>query len=330
MQERTPSQPPQIAPLPEDAVRPLWSVMIPAYNCAPYIEQAIQSVLLQAPAENFMQIEVVDDASTDADIQWLVKKIGNDRVKYFRQEKNVGSLRNFETCINRAQGQYVHILHGDDYVQEGFYHEVQRMFETYPSAAAVFTAYTQVDDKGRFICDSEIPANKAGIIPDWLSVIARNQKLQPPAVVVKRMVYEKLGSFFGVHYGEDWEMWVRIAANYSMVHSPEKLACYRVHDENISSHSLVSGQHIKDIGTVINTIQAYLPPGKKKLWMRAAKKNWSEYFARTSDKTYGKYRQPGQALRQSVMAYRLHRNKVSLFYLVKTFIKYAIGWKVKR
>jgi hypothetical protein len=44
----------------------------------------------------------------------LVKKVGKGRVSYFRQKQNVGSLRNFETCINRSRGKYIHLLHGDD------------------------------------------------------------------------------------------------------------------------------------------------------------------------------------------------------------------------
>ena len=50
------------------------------------------------------QIEVVDDASTDADVAAVVERVGKGRVKYFRQSNNVGSLLNFKTCIDRAEG----------------------------------------------------------------------------------------------------------------------------------------------------------------------------------------------------------------------------------
>jgi hypothetical protein len=54
----------------------------------------------------------------DNNIEELVKKVGKGRVSYFRQKKqNVGSLRNFETCINRSRGKYIHLLHGDDRVK---------------------------------------------------------------------------------------------------------------------------------------------------------------------------------------------------------------------
>src|SRR3712207_3896442 len=104
--ERIPSSPPQILPV-SIADTPLWSVMIPVYNCSAFLEECLKSVLVQQLPENDMQIEVIDDASTDADVEALVKQIGKGRVKYFRQKENLGSLRNFETCINRAAGELV-------------------------------------------------------------------------------------------------------------------------------------------------------------------------------------------------------------------------------
>ncbi|RYY46834.1 MAG: glycosyltransferase [Chitinophagaceae bacterium] len=239
MLKRTPGTPPPI--LPTKAVdRPLWSIMIPVYNCGRFLPQALNSVLIQFQHNEQVQIEVVDDASTDLDVQSLVSEIGGGRIGYYRQPHNVGSLRNFETCINRSTGKYIHLLHGDDYLSPGFYAEVERLFEQFPEAGSLCTGFTQVTECGKFICNSTIQLSEPGIIENWLEQIACNQKLQPPAVVVKREVYEELGSFFAVHYGEDWLMWVRIAAAYPVVHSPKKLAHYRVHDSNISSDALIN------------------------------------------------------------------------------------------
>src|SRR5262249_19590947 len=119
MNDRIPETPPIIAPVPNSVNRPQWSVMIPSYNCSNYLEDAIKSVLTQDWGPDKMQIEVVDDASTDVDVEELVKKLGNGRVAFYRQEKNKGSLRNFETCLNRSKGNWIHILHGDDMVKPG-------------------------------------------------------------------------------------------------------------------------------------------------------------------------------------------------------------------
>jgi hypothetical protein len=61
--------------------------------------------------------------------------------------------------------------------------------------------------------------------------------------------------------------------------------------------------------------------------MNAAKRNWSQYFARTSDMVYGGYKAPAQALVQAKMAFNLHQNKTSLFFLLKTWVKLIIRYK---
>src|SRR5690554_4398395 len=71
--ERTPKAPPKIEPLKDATHRPRWSVMIPSYNCIEYLRDTIQSVLLQAPSAEEMQIEVIDDYSSDGDVELLVK-----------------------------------------------------------------------------------------------------------------------------------------------------------------------------------------------------------------------------------------------------------------
>ena len=71
---------PNIETLPAGTVRPLWSVMIPAYNCASYLRQTLASVLAQDPGPEQMQIEVVDDGSTKDDPESVVRETGKGRV----------------------------------------------------------------------------------------------------------------------------------------------------------------------------------------------------------------------------------------------------------
>src|SRR5205085_8247373 len=123
MNNRIPQEPPIIAPLSDLVKRPKWSVMIPTFNCIHYLRNTMESVLAQGIGEDEMQIEVIDDCSVDGDVAALVAEIGKGRILFFKQEENRGSLRNFETCINRSRGRWIHILHGDDLVQQGYYKE---------------------------------------------------------------------------------------------------------------------------------------------------------------------------------------------------------------
>jgi glycosyltransferase involved in cell wall biosynthesis len=329
MIDRIPDTPPLIAPVDRHIERPQWSVMIPAYNCSRYLADTIQSVLVQDQGPARMQIEVIDDHSTDADVESLVKDIGKGRVGFFRQEKNVGSLRNFETCLNRSKGKWIHLLHGDDLVEPGFYKEIESLFTKFPEAGAAFTGHSDIDANGKFLYHNRKILDEPGIINNWLLKIARSQKVQPPSIVVRRNVYEQLGGFFAVHYGEDWEMWTRIAANFPVAHSPKHLALYRIHNNNITSRSFLSGQCITDINKVIDIIQEYIPEEDKKSVKKYAKKHFSKYFARMSDKIYHDHEHPEIAIAQAERALKMNMNNTTLYFLLKMYVKRLIRYDNK-
>jgi hypothetical protein len=116
------------------------------------------------------------------------------------------------------------------------------------------------------------------LLENWLYKLAERQRLQYVAIAVKREVYEKLGSFYGVTYGEDWEMWARIAKYYRTAYTPERLAEYREHTDNsISKTSFFTGKNIKDIAYVINTVSTYLPIQDQARVNKAAKKLYATW-----------------------------------------------------
>ncbi|HEY4290852.1 MAG TPA: glycosyltransferase [Puia sp.] len=328
--DRIPLSPPVIAALDRGEAGPLWSVMIPVYNCSQYLPKLLETVLGQDPGPGLMQIEVVDDCSTDADVQEIVETIGGGRIGYYRQMENVGSLRNFEACLNRSKGKWIHLLHGDDFVSPGFYDEIRLLFENYPEAGAAFTGFHYVDESSVVLYPNRVLAEKPGYIDNWLDIISQTQCIQPPAMVVKRSVYEELGAFFGVHYGEDWEMWVRISYRFPIVHSPVALANYRIHKANITSRYFLSGQNIRDIRKVIGLIQHYLPEDKRNRLRRLANRNFSIYFAKTSDMVYHGYKQRWQAFQQAVAALRMDVNPTTFYFAAKLFVKILIRYRSKQ
>ena len=90
---------------------PFWSVMIPTYNTrADYLEETLRSVLQQAPGPDQMQIEVVDDCSPNGAPVQLVHEIAGDRVTVHRELKNNGLAGIWNRCIERARGEWIHIL----------------------------------------------------------------------------------------------------------------------------------------------------------------------------------------------------------------------------
>ncbi|MCI0636075.1 MAG: glycosyltransferase, partial [Actinobacteria bacterium] len=221
--------------------------MVPTYNCAGYLRQTLVSALDQDPGPEVMQIEVVDDASSD-DPEAVVDELAGARVEVFRQPTNVGSVQNFNTCLLRARGELVHLLHGDDWVRPRFYEIMEKPFAM-TEVGAAFCRYIAVDESGNWqgIADLEQPT--AGVVPDWLERIGEGQRLQTPCMVVRRAVYEQLGGFDPSldGYGEDWEMWVRIAARHAVWYEPEPLAVYRVRSSSLTGQLLHTGENVRKL-----------------------------------------------------------------------------------
>ena len=149
-----------ISPASENQPRPLWSVMIPTYNCAHYLRETLASVLAQAPNPEIMQIEVVDDHSTKDDPKAVVDELGGDRVSFYQQPHNVGYIKNFETCLQRSRGTLIHLLHGDDLVRDGFYQKMQRAFEERSDLGAAFCRHIFMERTGSLVINFLVRTNR--------------------------------------------------------------------------------------------------------------------------------------------------------------------------
>lgn len=315
IQDRIPDRPPVIRPVAPGLKRPVWSVMIPVYNCSVYLRETLASVLCQDPGADHMQIEVVDDASTDADVEAIVEEAGKGRVLYFRQPQNMGSLRNFKTCIDRARGHLVHILHGDDRIRNGFYHRFEQLFRKHPEAGAGFCRYAYIDAHGQFMYNHDREMDQEGILQNWISKLGERQRIQYVAMVVRRAVYEKLGSFYGVEYGEDWEMWMRIASRYKTAYIPDVLAEYRRHLSSISGKSFLTGRNMKELSLVMEKIQCYLPAESRAAIMKTSRRFYAHYALRLANTIWKNLKQRSAASAQVRAAWAMSRD-IGLFYKI--------------
>jgi hypothetical protein len=224
-----------------------------------------------------MQIEVVDDASDRDEPAAVVTEIGRGRVGFHRQGVNVGHSANFRTCLERARGHYIHLLHGDDSVRTGFYRKLQEGFERSPEAGAAFCRQVFIDSHDREIWVSPVERSPSGVLPGWLERIAVRQLIQTPSIAVRREVYERLGLFDRrLSWVEDWEMWCRIAANYPVWYEEQPLACYRVHDTSSTSNKIRTGENLRDVRRAIDIIGAYLPPASRERIRQQSLEHWAD------------------------------------------------------
>jgi glycosyltransferase involved in cell wall biosynthesis len=124
---------------PEGAPRPLISVCVATYNQAGYIADCVASVLAQeGPFE--LEVLVGDDASTDATREVLAAfgERHDARLRIHRHEPNVGGCRNYQWLIERARGEFIAHLDGDDFWLPGKLRAQLQFLQDHPGASAVY------------------------------------------------------------------------------------------------------------------------------------------------------------------------------------------------
>lgn len=248
--------------------------MIPAFNCADTLRATLASVLAQDPGAGTMQIEVVDDYSTADDPEAVVRAF-EGRVGFFRQPLNLGVPGNLTACIARAQGELVHLLHGDDLVRPGFYEALDRGFAQSRDIGAAVCNHVYLANGDEAVAEPLAPA--AGLLEDAACLLAQEQRIMTPAIAVRRSVYEALGGFdTRLICAEDWEMWVRVASCYPVWYDSQPLAVYRMHDNSNTGRHVRSGEDMKFTRMAIGIFSRHLPHDRAGIIATRARKTYAQ------------------------------------------------------
>ena len=313
---------PTINPVPEGIHRPFWSVMIPTHNRARYLEQTLKSVLEQHLGRDEMQIEVIDNCSMQDDPEAVVRKVGQDRVSFYRQPSNVGMSANWTTCVKRARGYWVHILHNDDMVLPGFYDVYRRYITEHPQVLMVFCRAISMDAKGEWLEILYSPPRQefSGIVEKALYKLVESNFIVTSSVVVWHDGYERLGGFHpSLSYTPDWEMWLRLAGDGSVgyIHHPYLLR--RLHSEADTDRLALVGENMKQI---VETIEIGLQQLSSKLEgpaRSAAYRKYSQYALHWRSRLHSQGLHDS-AFRHALWAVKLDPSVKNVLCLCKSFI----------
>jgi glycosyltransferase involved in cell wall biosynthesis len=244
--------------------QPYWSVMIPIYNPrADYLAATLKSVLDQERDSNGMQIEVIDDCSPSGSPENLVRSLAGNQVAFHREEQNLGLAGIWNKCIERATGQWVHILHQDDLVYPGFYEALRAGIEKHPDVGAAFCRHAYCDGNGHWLTLSPLEMPEAGVMANLVEPLVTGYHIQCASIVVKHSTYQRLGGFNPeLKHALDWEMWIRIANSFPLFYEPQILAAWRTHPKGTTSKQMQTGENIRDIVKAINVWKSYMPNGE--------------------------------------------------------------------
>lgn len=210
-----------------------FSVIVPLYNKAPYVEKALQSILSQTFTD--YELIVVDDGSTDGSAEVATPLIPSEKGRMIRQTNaGVSAARNHGVAA--SQGDYLCFLDADDWWDPTFLEEMDRMINAYPDAGIWGSNYWYVKSGRQRIC---VIGVQTGYF-DYCRVYA--ERLQMPlwtgAVCMPRVLLDELGGFKPhLQLGEDFDMWIRVALNHKVAFLNKPLSYYN-QDVDVSQRGI--------------------------------------------------------------------------------------------
>lgn len=189
---------------------PFFSLIIPTYNRAGFIQKTIESVLQQT--HPYLEIIIVDDGSTD-NTEQIVTGIPDSRIIYHRKS-NAERAAARNTGVKLAKGDYITFLDSDDVLYANHFTEAVGMIKQYHYPSFFHLAYEIKDESGKILQRHQYwgDLNQQLITGNFLSCMG---------VFVKKEVAQALpfNEDRALSGSEDWELWMRLASRYRLYYS---------------------------------------------------------------------------------------------------------------
>ncbi len=204
----------------------IFSVVIPLYNKERHIQRAINSVLKQTYHE--FELIVVNDGSTDSSVH-MVRQIQDPRIKLLcQQNAGVSAARN--RGINEARGELIAFLDADDAWRPNFLDTIMRLRKNYPNSGAYSTSFECQNSEGKIAKKRNkgtLTIGWEGVFDDYFQYAIKNKLFCSSSVAIPRSVFEDVGLFdTSLIWGEDLNMWCRVALKYKVAFSNTICAIY--------------------------------------------------------------------------------------------------------
>jgi glycosyltransferase involved in cell wall biosynthesis len=214
-------------------LEPSVSVVIPTYNRASYLFQALESVFAQTTSAS--EIIVIDDGSTDNTRAILAPLIQEGKIHYFFQHKSgVSIARN--KGIEVANSPFIAFLDSDDLFLPSKLEKQIALFRKHPEFGFVHCSFSKFNNEGDELGVRNTSRYSGKIYPamllEWSVLMAL------PCMMARKEVLVEVGGFDQqMVWAEDLDLWRRIAYRYEVGYVPEVLVRVRVHSSSVSAEN---------------------------------------------------------------------------------------------
>jgi glycosyltransferase involved in cell wall biosynthesis len=220
---------------------PEVSVVIPSYNHAAYISEAVQSVLAQTHRD--LELIVIDDGSRDNSLE-ILQGFTDPRLKVMPQE-NQGAHAAINRGFHAASGEYLAVLNSDDAFHPQRLEKLLAALKAEPDGVLAGSHIEIVDDQGKAL------GVKHGYLdcPPWsledesrsfrvgddlhAALLTENYYATTSNFLFPHRVFEQMGYFRPLRYVHDWDFALRLSERGQLLLLPEPLIRYRMHARNM-------------------------------------------------------------------------------------------------
>lgn len=240
---------------------PRVTFVVPCYNYGNFVGQAIESILVQTFES--LEIIVIDDASSDDSARIIERYQDDSRVRFVRHDQNKGHIYTYNEGLMLSRGEFVGLISADDFCARA--DAVQRqvdVFDANPNVGLVYSSYNFADHH----------SNLFAVIRPWdadhvwpglkeFSPLLFNNYIPSSGSLVRRSCHEELGYYDDrLKHAGDWELWLRLAAQYDVAFIADPLYAYRTHRSNMHHTTVSPRQEIDEYSLMMQKVFNSLPP----------------------------------------------------------------------
>ncbi len=249
-------------------------VCIPAYNYARYLVSALDSVIAQTYSN--WEIVVCDNCSTDNTEEVIDRyrsRLG-PRLRYYRNERNIGALANFNRCRELARGDYVMFLCADDALHPGALMAMVRALDEHPTAAiATAFAVQDLDEDDQEIGPVYSKRMGPGLVCGREVLLAQcrfSGVIGPPSQVLLRLASLGPGDLYDPRFEQnsDNALWCALCEHWDVVYVREALIYARYHRETNTLKFMQSGADIRSRAALFRMLFKESPTLRGQPWLR--------------------------------------------------------------
>ena len=216
------------------ATAPRVSFVVPCHRFGHLLADCVGSILSQTFED--LEVLIMDDCSPDNTPE-VAATLTDPRVRYIRNERNLGHLKNYNRGLSLARGDYLWLISADDrlrrpYVVERFV----KLLDVRPDVGYVFCPVMKFTAEG----DTQLYGDHGAhdVIfngHDFLRTLANGNSVPAPSGLVRRSCYERISMFpLDMPFAGDWYMWSAFALFTNVGYLADPMVGYRVHTGNMT------------------------------------------------------------------------------------------------